>query len=510
MLPIGRRMSDRTAIQSIYYFDLIAVLLTALWLIGGFEVRELPPPVFRDVVGFWLPLLALLLLVAFRRRAYRQVTPWIVLVFGAAFLLASAVISWRWHIVAFVFAMPVVAMLLVAGLALRTRRVSEPISRNDVFGLIAALIALVLTVALCEPLLRVGSNLLNAETQQILRGADPANFGVAHPYIGHLHTPNKTFVLVGRDFEAVHHVDPLGFRNTSPWPEQADVVAIGDSVTFGQCVADEEAWPYLVRRAIAPRRLINLGLIGAGPEEYLRVFETFGVKLRPKLLLVGFFARNDFWDAYQFDRWLQSKMGGNYMVWRDFGRPRPLALSWRDPKQSMENIVRWSVIPVLRRTYLYTLLSALRGTDTAPPRLFHFENGTTLQLFEDEFRRNAAAAQAGRAEFALVLDSLERLRSRAAANDTRMLLLLLPGKEEVYLPLLENGVPDPTAALRAALDERGIEYLDLAPEFRARAAAGEKLFFEVDGHPTKAGQALISELVLAHIKQHADRYGLPN
>ena len=54
----------------------------------------------------------------------------------------------------------------------------------------------------------------------------------------------------------------------------------------------------------------------------------------------------------------------------------------------------------------------------------------------------------------------------------------------------------------------GIEYLDLAPEFRVRAAAGAQLFFEVDGHPNKAGQALIAQLVLAQLKKNPQRYGL--
>jgi hypothetical protein len=62
--------------------------------------------------------------------------------------------------------------------------------------------------------------------------------------------------------------------------------------------------------------------------------------------------------------------------------------------------------------------------------------------------------------------------------------------------------------LRAALDRLGIDYLDLAPGFRARAAAGERLFFEVDGHPNQAGYALTAELLQAHITEHAARYGL--
>jgi hypothetical protein len=61
-------------------------------------------------------------------------------------------------------------------------------------------------------------------------------------------------------------------------------------------VEDSAAWPAILDRALPRLRVINLGLIGAGPQQYLRVYKTFGLQLRPRLLLVGLFVGNDFWD----------------------------------------------------------------------------------------------------------------------------------------------------------------------------------------------------------------------
>ena len=126
--------------------------------------------------------------------------------------------------------------------------------------------------------------------------ADPENYGVADPYIGHLHKPSNTIVLAGRDFKALHHTDGLGFRNTWPWPDRAEIVVIGDSVTFGYGVVDDEAWPIPGGTA---------GIASAGHEPRLdwsrsaavpAPVRRFGLKLRLKLLLVGVFPQNDFGD----------------------------------------------------------------------------------------------------------------------------------------------------------------------------------------------------------------------
>jgi lysophospholipase L1-like esterase len=364
------------------------------------------------------------------------------------------------------------------------------------------------SLVLVEAALRVFPDLLPVEVQKIIR-ADPRDYGVVHPYIGHLHKPNNALIISGRDFRAVHHTDGYGFRNNWPWPNTADILVLGDSVTFGQGVEDEQAWPAIIARSFPKHRLVNLGLIGAGPQQYLRVYETFGLNLRPKLVLIGFFMGNDFWDAEMFDSWLKSGAGGSYLVWRDFGRPRSTSLSLQQPLRNLVSSIVWRAKLLARKAYVCNLLLYLRGdfswSMASGRRTFKAADGTRLVLGA---ANNLKTAQTGHPVFEMVLNALQRIDFLAKENGAKILVVLQRSKEEVYLPFVGVSVPDAAAPLRTALTKRGIPHLDLLDEFRRHAAKGEALFFETDGHPNARGYALIAELISSYLKEHSEEFGL--
>jgi lysophospholipase L1-like esterase len=323
--------------------------------------------------------------------------------------------------------------------------------------------------------------------------------GIAHPYIGHLHTPNNTFVVSGRDFRAMSHTDGLGFRNSWPWPARAEIVAVGDSLTFGYGVADAEAWPAVLAREMPSARIVNLGLIGAGPQQYLRLYETFGIPLHPAELLVGVFVGNDFWDAGVFDLWERSGVGGNYMVWRDFGRRGGSEDRLASPGARVNRLLISAAHKIAEYSQVVKLMRVMWQTArqhwSMETKEFRFADGSKLRLLPHQLVANTQGARPGRREFQITLEAFERIQRLARANGSHLLVVLQPTKEEVYLPLLDHVTLDPGRPLREAFQRLGIDYLDLGPVFRERAAAGQRLFFEVDGHPNAAGYALIAEAV---------------
>jgi lysophospholipase L1-like esterase len=359
------------------------------------------------------------------------------------------------------------------------------------------LLAVVISLVAAEGLLRAFPRLLLPLELQIALDDSPETRGVSHPYIGYLQAPHGTLVRT-REFEISYPTDAHGFNNADPWPARADIVAVGDSLTFGYGVAPNQAWPALIARDLPDTKVINLGVIGAGPQQYLRVYETFGAQLEPKILLIGFFLANDFWDAEMFDTWLKSGVGGNYLVWRDFGRATD---------------ARSAFLPTaVRRSYLYNwarfIRQSYRNWRAREPKDLQLADGSHLKLRPDDLAQMTAYVEPGNPIFDLTLDALERINAIATSHGTHVLVVLQPSKEETYLPLLDGTIADPGAPLRAELKARGIEYLDLLPAFREHAVAGAKLFYEFDGHPNAEGYRLIAEQVLAHLESNAGEYGL--
>lgn len=85
------------------------------------------------------------------------------------------------------------------------------------------------------------------------------------------------------------------------------VVALGDSFTFGQCVADDESFPARLEQRIAPGEVLNLAVHGYGHDQMLLRLRRDGLAYRPDLVLLGFF---------------NGDVDRNQLSFRDYAKPR--------------------------------------------------------------------------------------------------------------------------------------------------------------------------------------------
>jgi hypothetical protein len=101
----------------------------------------------------------------------------------------------------------------------------------------------------------------------------------------------------GNPFRADHDLN--GYRNARAL-EQADVVALGDSHTYGVSVALEAAWPSHVA-AETGLRVYDMALPGYGPAHGLVQLDR-ALALHPRLVILGLYFGNDLYDSFALSK----------------------------------------------------------------------------------------------------------------------------------------------------------------------------------------------------------------
>lgn len=85
-------------------------------------------------------------------------------------------------------------------------------------------------------------------------------------------------------------VDRQGFRNPSV-PEQADIITLGDSHTYGYNAALEDDWPSQIGR-MTGLSVYNMGVGGHGPLQYYYLLDR-ALELKPRYVVIGLYLAND-------------------------------------------------------------------------------------------------------------------------------------------------------------------------------------------------------------------------
>jgi lysophospholipase L1-like esterase len=361
-----------------------------------------------------------------------------------------------------------------------------------------AVLRLVLVVALvgagafaaAEIALRLRPELLPEAAQLRLYwdATDNAIPKLPDPHLGFAHGPNQAGQVRYRDFAFAFTTDERGFRNAGPWAPRADVVAVGDSQTFGFGVGDHHGWVAALDRALGEHRAVNLGINGMAPHQQLRVLEAFQDELRPRVVLFGLFPGNAMGAAGEFQAWL------------DAGRPEPFTVFRRRPdgqpfwKRAVREATNLSRVLLYARSVVDGLRTPYGGST------LEFADGGRIRFAPFFYAGYAERAKPGEPLFEGVIEAVVRAREVAGREGSGFLVVLFPTKEEVYLPLHGRPAPDVTGPFARAFEARGIPYVDLLSAFRERAKQGERLFLEIDIHPNEEGYALVADEVLRHLR----------
>jgi len=307
---------------------------------------------------------------------------------------------------------------------------------------------------------------------------------VADDDVGFLLQPHQKQAVRNSDYHYVKETDAHGFSNREPWPQQAEIVVLGDSLVTGEGVGIEAQFSTLIDRQLADQRVVNLGVPGAGPERQYRIYRRFGDALQPRWVVTCWYLASDLDNDTHFYSWIEDADGMDYDRFR-------LTYDRRLQPQS-----RLSPSRLLNRSLLVALgreAAAAWFGESASMRLRRtFPDGTQM-LFDQRklpFVTTPVAAADARIERAF--DSLDRLRQAAQRQQASVLVVLIPSKEELFGEVAEMPADTAMARVRQRLQAARIPVLDLYTALR-QAGASQPPFFSRDSHLNHLGNRIVAE-----------------
>jgi len=347
--------------------------------------------------------------------------------------------------------------------------------------------------------------------EMILRFAlNPGDFilakVVAHPVLGH-HIPANT---PGHDAD--------GFRNQAV-PDAAEIIAIGDSMTYGVSATRQGSWPHRLA-GMLKRPVYNMGLGGYGPLQYLQLVRDKAGRLAPKLVVVALYVGNDLIDAYDtahdLDHWRSWRKST-----RIAGGKSATAIALEaEPQRIAGDLRGW----LARNSMFYSVLRAtvlVRFSATEREFLARRNVGgvwipwtdperpAIKTIFAPElFRTSLDPADARVSEgLAITKDALIEIGAETKRLGARLLVVLIPTKGRVYCPYMkatgaalapafawecetESKVMD---AIASHLVRAGIAHIDVTNALQSYVASHVAIYPDhSDDHPTATGYGVIA------------------
>lgn len=281
--------------------------------------------------------------------------------------------------------------------------------------------------------------------------------------------------------------DRHGFRNAEPWPEDLDLLVIGDSFTAAEAVQN----PFWAGLSDAT---LSLSFPGSGTIEQSLLLDAYGLPLQPDTVVLAYFSGNDLTDN---------------KVFQDLRRDgKTIADRVHQNRSPFEYLVT-----VHLALYLRDVIHKASSIDCHYPQVASTDPATPVAFFDDMLPILAMDAEALRASdmFQATLSSIVEMSQDLDTQGIRFALMYIPQKAELYWPYLNaDGKGEIAAYISAHFSptapeivdenislqrdlwlsiarERQIEFLDLSPALHAAIENGISPYFFADTHWNQRG-----------------------
>ena len=304
--------------------------------------------------------------------------------------------------------------------------------------------------------------------------------------------------------------DANGLRNRKV-PETVDILAVGDSLTYGFMAVSAESWPAHLAR-ITGKSVYNAGLGGYGPLQYLHLVQTLAPELKPKRIVV-MVTTNDPGGAYQ--------MAHKREFWKGYrNSARDRSLLWEQKKEHSRTL-KDSLRLWLRKNSMlrelggiaYHKIKVRTGFFRLPDDgtlVEHLGNVFVMRTYGERGDGGAVIEDPKIVEgMAITKRALGEIAAFCEAEDIELHVALMPSHTQIFYPFVRDQLTDLQAEeikrglqrlenisseLIDYLSAQGLPYTDLtAPMI---AAFERRIIYPVsfnDQHPNGDGYRVVAE-----------------
>lgn len=329
--------------------------------------------------------------------------------------------------------------------------------------------------------------------------------------------------------------DAKGFRNDKV-PEQADIIAVGDSQTWGFNVVSSHAWPQTLER-LSEKTVYNMALGFYGPVEYWLLTKE-ALQLSPDTVIIGLYFANDIWGAYNTvyltDRCpdLRVDDANESLFTSSLGVKADTLveeISYYEPVtqySAFEKIVyevgrRSAIIRLLSDKWDLYNVEYFQGKAWAqdnPEKGAYYENGDIRTILTPAYRllgldMDEPAIYEG---LRITKETILRIQSETENAGVNLLIMLIPTSESVFADAVASSQGSLSTTyqklyrmenlarneLISLCNANGIEYVDPLPVLKNAVLQNEYIYPQnSDGHPIERGYYLLADTVWQKLKE---------
>jgi hypothetical protein len=323
------------------------------------------------------------------------------------------------------------------------------------------------------------------------------------------------------EHEGVHYqINELGFRGSQAVLDEVDLVALGDSNTFG--VGTQHPWPEQLSM-LTNDTVLNLGMGGTDPPKHVYPLIAYGLPRKPEVVIETYFEGNDIFTCYQpakpiGPRWgdnlvLPDLIGGIKEMIRYLGRKEVITseLTYNIATPFIRSIAGQQVELTFSPAYAATLL--LNHEIIAGSENWRIASGSLKRMAE-------LSQEAGTAFILVYLPERTHVYWPLVHDDDELVSQL--NQDMIYawdqqlncLTLVQGRVPDNLETFRAGMnasldaqrdllqtfaEREGIAFLDLTPSLQRLARQGFTLADPLETHYNDFVNQIVAEEIAAYL-----------